>query len=259
MKAKLFFILAMILTASMQAKSFFCEGEYKGHLQGMTTDGKSIWWSFTVAIVKTDAEGKIIAETKADNHQGDLCWHDGKIYVAVNRGAFNRETGHKDFIYVFDADTLELLQKHPILDEYGHGAGAIAYHDGYLWLTGGLPKGHENNIVCQYTLDLKLVKRHLIPHYTNMGVQTINFAFGRWWFGVYDKPAQFTTDPNFGDIKPGGSQRGLAVGFVVLEDETVIIGSTPSRPDPDNPKRKLWKGKGETATFVKDTGFVLQK
>lgn len=64
-----------------------CEGDYRHHLQGVTTDGKgAIFWSFTTQIVRTDAKGKVETSVEAPNHQGDLCYHEGKVYVASESG-----------------------------------------------------------------------------------------------------------------------------------------------------------------------------
>ena len=69
----------MAAVAAMGAACFgalpekiMCDGSYGGHLQGVATDGESIYWSFTVEVLKTDLSGKIIATRKAPTHQGDM-------------------------------------------------------------------------------------------------------------------------------------------------------------------------------------------
>ncbi|MBT4694520.1 MAG: hypothetical protein HOB73_14370, partial [Planctomycetaceae bacterium] len=67
-----------------------CEGRYKHHLQGVCRDGQgSLFWSFTTALVKSDAEGKVVKKIEVASHHGDLCHVAGRIYVAVNYGKFN--------------------------------------------------------------------------------------------------------------------------------------------------------------------------
>ena len=84
-----------------------CEGTYQHHLQGVCTDEKSIYWSFTTTLVKTDMEGTLLKQVPVANHHGDLCFHDGKLYVAVNLGKFNDPEGNADsWVYVYDAETL---------------------------------------------------------------------------------------------------------------------------------------------------------
>ena len=74
-----------------------CEGKYAGHLQGTDAVGTNIWWSFTKTLVRTDLSGKVLATQNAPSHQGDLCVKDDTLYVAVNRGRFNTETGGVSF------------------------------------------------------------------------------------------------------------------------------------------------------------------
>ena len=61
------------------------------------------------------------------NHHGDLCFHDGKLYVAVNLGKFNDPEGNADsWVYVYDAESLKELARHET-QEVLHGAGGIGY------------------------------------------------------------------------------------------------------------------------------------
>ncbi|MDO4425660.1 MAG: hypothetical protein Q4D17_07865, partial [Planctomycetia bacterium] len=60
-----------------------CEGTYGGHLQGLDNDGASIFWAFTTELVKTDGDGKVLKKVEVPNHHGDLCCHNGVVFVAV--------------------------------------------------------------------------------------------------------------------------------------------------------------------------------
>ena len=127
-------------------KKIVCEGDYGGHLQGVATDGESIYWSFTVAVVKTDLAGKILASRKAPSHQGDMCYKDGVVYVAVNLGKFNTETRGVSQVTAYDAKTLEPLKTIP-LPEMPHGAGGMTWKGDKFYIIGGLPLKHEKNYV----------------------------------------------------------------------------------------------------------------
>lgn len=62
-----------------------CEGYYPMHLQGICTDEKdTIFWCFTAALVKTDNKGKLLKKVPVPNHHGDLCHHDGKIFIKTH-------------------------------------------------------------------------------------------------------------------------------------------------------------------------------
>ncbi|MBN1417504.1 MAG: hypothetical protein JXP34_01945, partial [Planctomycetes bacterium] len=181
-----------------------CPGSYGGHLQGIAVDpGGVIFWSFTTALVKTDEKGKELATVSVPSHHGDLAFRDGKLYVAVNLGEFNEEAGRaKSFVYVYGAEKLDLLSKHPV-PEVVHGAGGIACRDGRFFVVGGLPEGHEQNYVYEYDEAFAFAKRHVVRSgYTLMGIQTACFARGRFWFGCYGDPrVLLETDPSFGMIR----------------------------------------------------------
>lgn len=167
-----------------------CEGTYPHHLQGVATDEQgAIFWCFTTRLVKTDRTGRVLAQVDAANHHGDLCYRDGKVYVAVNLGKFNRPEGSADcWVYVYRADDLSLLSRHPAA-EVVHGAGGIAWQDGRFMVVGGLPPGVDENYVYEYDEQLKFVKRHVLKSgYTLMGIQTAAFGEGHWWFGCYGLP-----------------------------------------------------------------------
>lgn len=167
-----------------------CQGAYTHHLQGVCTDERqAIFWCFTTKLVKTDAHGQVLQQIDVGNHHGDLCFHDGLVYVAVNFGKFNDPNGNADsWIYVYDAADLAFRAKHPV-PEVVHGAGGIALHDGRFLVVGGLPPGVDHNLVYEYDAQFKFVKRHeLAGGYTLMGIQTAAFAGDHWWFGCYGDP-----------------------------------------------------------------------
>src|SRR5690242_11007540 len=131
MKQSLALVLGILLQATMARAADFqpvaCEGAYPHHLQGVcTNENDSIYWSFTTKLVKTDRTGKVVKVVDVANHHGDLCFHEGKIYVAVNFGKFNDSKGNADsWVYVYDASDLSLLAKYRTPEVF-HGAGGIA-------------------------------------------------------------------------------------------------------------------------------------
>jgi len=86
-------ILAALFSTLTTDGSIICEGAYDGHLQGVDSDGTNIWWSFTTRLVRTDLKGHVLTSAQVPRHHGDLCVCDGRLYVAVNLGLFNQETG----------------------------------------------------------------------------------------------------------------------------------------------------------------------
>lgn len=183
----------LLLTATALAADFLpviCEGTYPHHLQGVCTDEKeAIFWSFTTKLVKTDRNGKVMKRVDVANHHGDVCFHKGKVYVALNLGKFNDPRGHADsWVYVYDAGDLTVLAKHKTPEVF-HGAGGIAFHDGKFMVVGGLPNDVNENYVYEYNVDFQFVKKHtLVSGHTHLGIQTATFADGHWWFGCYGRP-----------------------------------------------------------------------
>ena len=202
-----------------------CEGTYPHHLQGVCTDEKAIFWSFTTALIKTDMEGTLLKKVPVANHHGDLCFHDGKLYVAVNLGKFNDPEGNADsWVYVYDAETLTELARHETQEVF-HGAGGIGYRDGHFFVVGGLPDGVDENYVYEYDSDFKFLKKHVIKSgHTHLGIQTATFAHGRWWFGCYGDPKiMLVTDADF--QMNGRYEIDCSLGIEGLSGGRLLVGS----------------------------------
>ena len=177
-----------------------CEGTYRHHLQGICTNDKdAIYWSFTTTLVKTDSHGKVLKKIEVENHHGDLCHHEGKLYVAVNLGKFNDPQGNADsWVYVYNARNLALVSKHATQQVF-HGAGGIGIRSGHFFVVGGLPNDVPENYVYEYDADFKFLKKHVVESgHTHLGIQTATFANNRWWFGCYGDPKiLLVTDADF--------------------------------------------------------------
>jgi hypothetical protein len=169
-------------------KEVKCAGSYRLHLQGVCKSDDSLYWCFTDQLVKTDANGKIQKQIAVPGHHGDLCHHDGKIYVAVTLGRFRSKNEADSWVYVYKAEDLSLVTRYPV-GEAIYRAGGIAYHDHQFVIVGGLPEGIEENYVFEYDPAFRFVEKHVLKSgYTKLGIQTAAFADGYWWFGCYGKP-----------------------------------------------------------------------
>ncbi|MHB8863105.1 MAG: apiosidase-like domain-containing protein [Pirellulaceae bacterium] len=220
------------------AEPIRCEGVYRMHLQGICTDDKSLFWSFTDVLVKTDRSGQILKKVSVANHHGDLCYLDGRIYVAVNLGKFNDPQGNADsWVYVYDVESLSEVARHKVA-EVIYGAGGIGCHAGRFIVVGGLPPGIEENYAYEYDMDFKFVRKHTIQSgYTLMGIQTATFSGGYWWFGCYGKPELLLkTDKAFKLI--GKYEFNGSLGIVGQADGSFLVARGTSEP-----------GRGHTATI----------
>ena len=224
----LFLATVLFLVTPARAADFRnveCEGVYRHHLQGICVDDEAIYWCFTTQLVKTDVAGKLLKQAPVANHHGDLCHHDGKLYVAVNLGRFNHPEGKADsWVYVYDAETLAELARHETQEVF-HGAGGIGVKDGRFFVVGGLPTGVQENYVYEYDGDLHFVRKHAIASgHTHLGIQTATFANDRWWFGCYGSPAVLlVTD---GDLAMKGRYEfNCSLGIAGLPDGRMLVGS----------------------------------
>ncbi|WP_390896876.1 hypothetical protein [Rubinisphaera margarita] len=208
-----------------------CDGRYPHHLQGVCVDEDSIYWSFTTTLVKTDRDGKVVRKIPVVNHHGDLCHHDGKLYVAVNLGDFNNPKGRADsWVYVYDARSLEELSRHEVPEVF-HGAGGMGFREGHFFVIGGLPDGVEVNYVYEYDSEFRFVKKHVIESgHTHLGIQTATFAHDRWWFGCYGSPPTLLiTDGDFRML--GRHSYNCSLGIEGLADGRLLSAGGECRKD----------------------------
>ena len=203
-----------------------CEGMYSKHLQGICTDDQEgIFWCFTDVLVKTDREGRVVKKVPVTSHHGDLCYYEGRVYVAVNLGKFSNPEGKAadSWVYVYRAADLAELARHK-LPEVVYGAGGIACHEGRFIVIGGLPKGVDENYAYQYDKEFKFIKRHAIKSgYTSLGIQTATYCRGHWWFGCYgNPPVLLKTDESFKLV--GKHNFYCALGLVGLPEGRFLVG-----------------------------------
>ena len=233
-------------TFKVQPGAIVCRGVYDGHLQGTATDGEYIYWTFTKTIAKTDLKGNIVATIRQPSHQGDCCVKDGLLYVAVNLGKFNTETGGVSWVWAYNTKDMSLAGKWPV-PELVHGAGGITFNGDRFYVVGGLPPTHTKNYVYEYTSDFKFVKRHdLETGYTVLGIQTASFERGKFVFGCYSSakaPIRTIVCPP--DLKSFKISNAVtSVGIIDLKG-TMYRADTPQATALDETstsKHRLWGG-----------------
>ena len=203
-----------------------CAGTYQHHLQGVCTDEKSIFWSFTTTLVKTDMRGSVLRKDfLSQTITATFVIHDGKLYVAVNLGKFNDPDGNADsWVYVYDAQSLKEVAKHQTQEVF-HGAGGIGHRNDRFYVVGGLPDSIEENYVYEYDGTFGFIKKHVIKSgHTHLGIQTATFAHDRWWFGCYGEPKTLlVTDAEF-QMK-GRYEIDCSLGIERLSSGRLLVAS----------------------------------
>lgn len=179
------------------------------HMQGFTTDGEHMYWSFTDSLVKTKKSGLMLRQVPIPmGHLGDIVYHEGKIYGTVLgnslRGLpFGIWTSFE--IHVFDAGTLALDRIIRLDDCYRmyekkeHGFNGIdgitvmhatAEKPATLMVAAALFDGEEydSQILLEYSFGGKLLEKHFIKtKNTVFGIQNLTRdpETGNFWFSTY--------------------------------------------------------------------------
>jgi hypothetical protein len=231
-------VAALAVCALAHGGEVACPGAYPGHLQGIARDDDgNLYWSFTTFLIKTDASGVERAKVTVPTHYGDLTWHAGKVYVAVNYGAFNKESGKaKSWVCVHDAGSLALLASNAV-PEVVHGAGGMEWHDGRFFIVGGLPETHSANYVYEYSESFVFQRRHVIASgWTHLGIQTVCRAGdGTWFFGCYGKPAvTLRTDDTFRFLGKHAFDSSVGIARAPGPGELLVAKNVRSQTDKRN-------------------------
>lgn len=234
-------------TPAAKYQSVTLDGKYSDHLQGIAVDGDGvIFASLTHVLAKFDTCGKYIGEPQhVQYHHGDLTYHDGKLFVAVNRGGFNGEAPADSWIYVYDATTLQLCGEPYPVQQVTYGAGGIAYHDDRFLVVGGLRIGETKNLVYEFDYEFRsCAPRELDTGWTSDGIQTVCFAEDHWWFGTYGRevpsppertPELIKLSAQFKDVRSFPGAPGQ-YGLTALPNGQFLVGFSGG----DSPNQISW-------------------
>ncbi|MBR3223679.1 MAG: hypothetical protein IKF72_15780 [Kiritimatiellae bacterium] len=123
-----------VITAPGAVREFIGK-TWSGHCQGMCVSSNAIYFSFHDQIVKTDWFGRLLRWVPVDIHGGDICIWNDKVYTGVWRKP--KASGEKwcAAIYVYDADSLKLLNVRMV--PWDAGADGITALDGVIYLAMG--------------------------------------------------------------------------------------------------------------------------
>ena len=194
---RIFFAVLLLLAghaasgAMPDAEVIRLPGEYRGHLQDVWHDGKSLYWAHTLDLIKTDLSGRILAKASVEGHHAGLEVRNGKVYVAVC--AMQSKTGGKTLpesrvtVNVYDAETLKLLEEH--VTDINDRSGSLCILDDGTFLVGCLrPQDITSAQVRFHHLDrnFKLIKSHVLDDVpVKLGIETIKLHDGHFYLNHY--------------------------------------------------------------------------
>lgn len=201
------------------------------HMQGFTSGGGFMYWSFTDSLVKTAMAGTMKCQVEIHGgHLGDCDYHDGRIYASYLGNAlpgheWNDWTSFK--IYVFDANDLRTLKiiNLDICDEYKRISALPEDTRGFQAVDGvaiapdrvtGEPKmfvacalnngeRFDNQIILQFTLDgVYETEYHIPTGNTIFGIQNLDYdaTTGEFWFTTYGKAEPYQAEETLFCVTP---------------------------------------------------------
>ncbi len=97
-----------------------------GHVQGMCVASNAVYMTLHNGVYKFDWKGNLLKKIPADIHQGDICRHGGKLYVAVD---VSGQVPLKGRIDVYDED-LNFVKR----TSFKRAADGIVCLDGILYV-----------------------------------------------------------------------------------------------------------------------------
>ena len=211
------FLAASLITAALFSYTLFASEKLltftgtnpAGHVQGLASDGKVIFRAFDYGIIKSDMNGKFLKKAdckmlpgKSWMHAGSPCLADGKLYVPVNFGSFNRNLNGKpslNYIQIFDLELNFISSFH--VPEVEHGAGCITYANGRFFVSGGRAYQMSGNAVFEYDKNFKFIRKYDIDITSYVGVQTIAFDGKYFWLGCFgNRSMSYRLARDFKDI-----------------------------------------------------------
>lgn len=150
----LFFIAAaaMLRGENCTFKSIFTvKGELQGtsgHMQGICASDDALYFAHQKGIFKLDWNGKMLKHVPADNHTGDLCFYNGKVYSSI--AYYDQAHRGKGAIVEYSSD-LEELRRY----ELDFPIDGIAVLNGFFYFGAGPNprKGHRGNRLGKLSAD----------------------------------------------------------------------------------------------------------
>ena len=154
-----------------------------GHIQGICASDDALYISHQKGIFKLDWQGRVLKYVKAENHTGDLCFYNGRVYSAI--ACYDPKLKGKGAIQEYSSD-LDVLRRYAL----PFPIDGIAVLDGHFYFGVGPnpPKAHRGNrlgkLATDFSGEISFVKiDHGYP--TRWGTQAITVCKNQLFVSFY--------------------------------------------------------------------------
>ena len=130
--------------------------------QGVCSDGTYIYTTDGTILRKYDLDENLLASVSSGYHSGDICYHDGYIYVTYHEGDFKQE-GDPSIIRIYNSTDLTFDSNSTEIYT-GTGAGSITYNsdDGHFYIAEGSWYSKAYGFVYEYDEDFLFIDNYTV-------------------------------------------------------------------------------------------------
>ena len=158
--------------------------------QGVATDGKFIYVQNTQQLFKYDLDGKLVtAGPKLMLHHGGIVYVKGLVYAAVSGCDSNGTNQHR--VHVYNAQSLELIEKHDIGAHFTVCAGGIAYRKGHFFVAESFFDNDHLDKIVEFNASFQHIKDYRIDFKSPYGIQGLEYLPGIDQFQIHSHGKAF--------------------------------------------------------------------
>ncbi|MDG2385679.1 MAG: hypothetical protein P8N76_28680 [Pirellulaceae bacterium] len=192
--------------------------------QGIGTDGKFLYVQNTQQLFKYDLEGHLTkAGPRLRLHHGGLVCVKGRVYVAVSGCAAGGTNQH--YVHVYDAQSLQLIEKHDVGGHFTICAGGIAYRKGRFFIAESFFDNDHLDRIVEFDQKFQHVRDYSVDFKSPYGIQGLEYLPAIDQFQVHSHGQDFYR------INGRFESRSLILGkakfdlqdLARLDDKTLVV------------------------------------
>ncbi|MBC8243029.1 MAG: hypothetical protein H8E20_01430 [Verrucomicrobia bacterium] len=158
--------------------------------QGVATDGKHAYVQNTQQLFKYQLDGTFVkAGPKLKLHHGGIVYVNGRVYAAVSSCEPTGSTQHH--VHIYDAHSLEYIERHNIGAHFTVCAGGIAYRKGHFFVAEAFFDDEHLDRVVKFDSSFRHIKTHTIDFKSPFGIQGLEYLPNTEQFQVHSHGKTF--------------------------------------------------------------------